>query len=340
LTLLTALACGGRADVSGSGAHAGEAGTTRGGSGGAGGSSLGIAGLGSAGTANSGAGTAGSTTGIGGASTTAGGIGAASNGTAGGPDGTGIGAQWGGPPSNTAEAAVLAPLSAAASAFDVSGKELIDWVWRVGFARGYAMCRCSGLELGFREVAGVTGCAEAESGIEVLTDAHGKRCAAELTATQPELEAALRCYGRDLQVDGLAWLATCGKLPRVRQPPSCPPGLDAFIACHGAYYCEGEAALKSDARCDGKYDCTDRADEAGCYEEHGQDQLLCGGLPYRPGSFCSETSCGAALGALRCDREVSTTDFLCPDGQKLASSAVCDRVEHRRDGADEAPCLR
>jgi hypothetical protein len=336
---LHAFACGGSSKTenrdtdsggsSGSGGSAGQPAT-------GGASTGGTAGDGRAG--EGGAETSGGSSGSGGSGGVAG---AAGTGDGGG--GPGTGGRGSVPGETPEETDILRPLGTSDAALDAAeGQALVEIMQGIGFARGYAMCRCffSPSEAP-DDTDELTPCAVEESGFSALAHPDGARCVAERAGESPEFSTYLRCQARRLREDGLNWTEVClapGEVPPLPAPCEAKANeAELLSACERTVYCANEEVVLG-YRCDDAAACADLSDERSCYDVIGQDAMICDGEVFGADTFCS-SDCGVTVTPPLCDPE-RPGSFVCTDGSALTTDVVCDRVEDCADAADEAHCLR
>lgn len=244
------------------------------------------------------------------------------------------------------EAEVLTPLWVDAGLLSAtSGPQLVDLVQAIGFARGYALCRCSSSPSEAPEdVEALRGCAEAEAGIlSLVTGDDRKRCVSEEMDKVPGLEDYLRCVADLSQQSGLEWLELCTDIQTnvaPVEPPTCEPPTNYYwltTVCGQPYYC-ADGTRVSGSRCSGMAQCPDNSDELSCFDETGHDQLMCNGAIEFAQNFCF-SKCAASAESVTClpDR---TDVIVCRDGTELESGVLCDRKDDCAEGEDEKLCLR
>jgi hypothetical protein len=296
-----------------------------------------------------------------GGATLPGGSGGGGSGTVAGQAGTGaVSAAL--PDASEEEQTFLEPLFIDSAEIDGADVEqLIEMGARIGLARGYAMCRCSGV---FTEDHYIRLCARDEAGAlnftwwphpasEPRLNQDLARCLQEESVEQPWLADGLRCELLRYQEDGRAWLKLCS-LPGVERGdgdpypqtpgPSCP-ALDetkqsdfesVMFRCHNVAYCD-DGARVSRARCSGTRECPDWSDERSCFDIVGYDMVRCGDELSSPWGYCSLSSCADETAPPLCDAQRRPQ---CPDGTQLSDYSICDRKEDCAGGADELYCLR
>ena len=244
------------------------------------------------------------------------------------------------------EAEVLTPLWVDEGLLSAtSGPQLVDLVQAIGFARGYALCRCSlSPNEPPEDVEALRACAEAEAGIlGLVTGDDRKRCVSEEMDKVPGLEAYLRCIADLSQVSGLEWLELCTDIQTnvaPAEPPTCEPPTNYYwltMECGQPFYC-ADGTRVSGSRCSGQAQCPDNSDEASCFDETGHDQVVCNDTIEFAQNFCF-LKCAANAESVTClpDR---TDVIVCRDGTELEVAVLCDRKDDCPEGEDEKLCLR
>ena len=247
------------------------------------------------------------------------------------------------------EQEILAPLWTDPARLDAAaGEELLELVYALGRARGYAVCRC-GLspdeapddEL-FERLAGV--CAADET-MPLLRTPAQLSCMREFGPEVPGLDEYLRCSARRTQYnaferDPIECLGLNEPNEPHLPPSDCPlPAMYEWLrdTCLDAYFCADQTRVNG-RRCDGRAQCEDASDEFSCYEDVGRDDYLCAGVPVSPMLLC-DSDCGPDSAPPHCDFRPHPT-FVCRDGSELPIAQVCDREPDCSEGEDESQCLR
>jgi hypothetical protein len=181
------------------------------------------------------------------------------------------------PPATQLEPEIWASLSTPDSTIQAaSGAALVELAQGLGFARGYALCRCLGPPDQPADPEQLANCAREEAGVLKLSPGKdAARCIVEDMATVPGLEDYLRCASVKARDTAQRWLELCGTGGPLNgcQPPypsesGCelaePEAFSALtFKCNQVFYCQDGARAYGKA-CDGHPDCDDLSDEAGC----------------------------------------------------------------------------
>jgi len=131
-----------------------------------------------------------------------------------------------------------------------------------------------------------------------------------------------------------------GVAPAFEWPSECPDSTALHALeekCREAYYCP-DGTLNFGSRCDGYPTCPDLSDEFQCFDEVGQDNVLCtDGTVVRPADLCLP-QCELPLGPNVCSQYWNY--FTCLEGTQIYVTQVCDREPDCPGGEDEAICFR
>ena len=246
---------------------------------------------------------------------------------------------------NEREAELLGPLWIdEATLLAASGPELVELAQSIGLARGYALCRCtmSPAEPP-ADIEALMRCAEFES-LGIVAGPDRARCINEAMSQVPGLETYLRCAAGKSQVDAFHWLESCDDIEaNVEEPapsPTCqtPPEYSWLVEeCAAPHFCPDGTRVKS-GRCNGAAECSDRSDEVSCFDDTGQDQVICGDTLEIPLFFCT-SDCGVSGEVVTCFTD-DVWVFACNDGTRLDTAVLCDRHSDCAEGEDESACFR
>lgn len=266
---------------------------------------------------------------------------------------TGVAAAGGASPvipiADEREREFLGPLWTDASTLQAaSGDALLELARDIALARGYANCRCSlssnappdNMETLYED------CAVAEASPYALGELDDFRCMGELREEVPDFDEQLRCVAANAIENGSSWLLECTDIgvrpPQLEWPSDCPDPTGSFgelqNKCLEAYYCPG-GTLGFGSRCDGEQTCSDLSDEFQCFDDVGQDDVLCSDGTVRAATNVCNSACELPLGPNLC-LAGSWYYFGCLDGTYILWSNVCDRKSDCPGGEDEAICFR
>jgi hypothetical protein len=243
----------------------------------------------------------------------------------------------------------LSPLWTDASALEAaSGDELLELARDIALARGYATCRCffspdappDDLETLFED------CSVFEAFPHVLGELDDYRCVRELRELVPDLDAHLRCAAANAIEHASGALVDCKDIgvrpPDLEWPADCSDPTGSFAelqnTCGQAYYCPDET-LNFGGRCDGEPTCADLSDEFQCFDEVGQDDVLCADGTVRTAGNTCGTGCELPLGPNLCQPD-NWYSLVCPDGTDILFPQLCNREPDCPGGEDEAICFR
>lgn len=247
------------------------------------------------------------------------------------------------------EREILSPLWTDASALQAaSGDELLELARDIALARGYATCRCffspdappDDLEPLFEN------CSVVEAFPHVLGELDDYRCVAELRERVPDLDQHLRCAAVNAIEHASGAIVDCTDIgvppPDLEWSADCSDPTGSFQelqnTCLEAYYCP-DGSLNFGSSCDGDPTCPDLSDEFQCFDEVGQDDVLCADGTLRTAWELCGTKCELPLGPNLCHPD-GGYGFTCLDGTQILFSTVCNREPDCPGGEDEAICFR